>query len=59
MNDKNEIVKTYTLEELEEILGVTYRTLLNYLATGKLKGVKIGRKWHVSEENLKNFLNGK
>lgn len=59
MSDKNEIVKTYTLEELEEILGVTYRTLLSYLRTGKLKGVKIGRKWHVSEENLKNFLNGK
>lgn len=48
----------YTLTELEPILGVTHRTLLTYVKTGKLRAAKIGGKWKVSESNLKNFING-
>ena len=48
----------YTLTELESVLGVTHRTLQSYIKDGRLKGVKIGGKWKVSEENLKKFING-
>lgn len=48
----------YTLTELEPVLGVTHRTLLDYVKTGRLKAVKIGGKWKVSEDNLRRFLNG-
>lgn len=48
----------YTLTELEPVLGVTHRTLLQYVKDGKLKAVKIGGKWKVSEDNLKRFING-
>ena len=51
-------LNVYTLTELEPILGVTHRTLLTYVKTGKLKAVKIGGKYKVSEENLKKFING-
>ena len=62
-------LNVYTLTELEPILGVTHRTLLTYVKTGKLKAVKIGDflyffyvkiggKYKVSEENLKKFING-
>lgn len=50
--------KLFTLTELEEILGVTHRTLLEYVKQGKLKARKIGGKWKVTEENLKAFING-
>lgn len=50
--------KLYTLTELEDILGVTHRTLLDYVKQGKLKARKIGGKWKVTEENLKLFING-
>lgn len=50
--------KVYTLTEIEPILGVTHRTLLTYIKTGRLKGVRIGGKWKVSEEQLKKFING-
>lgn len=53
-----EAFKLYTLTELEEILGVTHRTLLDYVKSGKLKARKIGGKWKVTEENLKLFING-
>lgn len=50
--------RLYTLTEIEPILGVSHRTLLDYVKTGKIKAVKIGGKWKVSEENLKAFING-
>ena len=51
-----ETVKVYTLDEVAEILHTTRRTLYTYLKEGKLKAVKIGRKWIITEENLKEFI---
>lgn len=53
-----EDLRLYTLTELEPILGVTHRTLLTYMKQGRLRGVKIGGKWKVSEETLRRFVNG-
>ena len=52
MND----IKVYTIEEVAELLHTTRRTLYTYLKAGKLKAVKMGRKWLVTEENLKEFI---
>ena len=52
-------LRLYTLTELEPILGVTHRTLLQYVKDGKLKCVKIGGKWKISGERLNEFINGK
>lgn len=46
----------YSVNELAEILGVTTRSVRNYLREGKLQGVKVGGKWKFSEENLSEFL---
>ena len=51
-------LRLYTLTELEPILGVTHRTMQEYIKQGRLKGVKIGGRWKVSEDNLQKFLNG-
>lgn len=48
--------KTYTLEEVSDILKITRRTIYTYIKTGKLKATKIGKYWRVTEENLKQFL---
>lgn len=59
--DRREELKdytVYTLTELEPILGVTHRTLLQYVKDKKLKAVKIGGKWKVSKDNLERFING-
>ena len=52
------MTKIYNLHELEEMLQVTQRTLYNYIKAGRLKAVKIGGTWRVTEENLNAFLNG-
>lgn len=50
--------KVYTLDEIAELLHITKRTLYNYTKSGKLKAVKIGKYWRVTQDNLDAFLNG-
>ena len=50
-------IKLFSLTELEPMFGVSHRTLLTYVTTGKIKAVKIGGKWYVSEENIRKFVN--
>lgn len=49
-------IKVYTLEEIAELLHITRRTLYTYVKTGKLKAVKVGKYWRVTEKNLDAFL---
>jgi len=49
-------IKVYTLEEVAQILHLTRRTLYSYVHDGKLKAVKIGKYWRVTEESLAAFL---
>lgn len=55
---KLEDIRLFSLTELEPLLGVTHRTLLSYIKDKKLKAVKVGGKWKVSEDNLRKFING-
>lgn len=50
--------KLYSLQELSNMLQVTRRTLYSYVKTGKIKAVKIGGTWRVSEDNYLSFING-
>ena len=49
------MLKTYTLQDLEKILGVKERTLFRYLQKGWLKGSKQG-KWRFTDEDIQTFL---
>lgn len=48
----------YTLDEVAERLGVSERSVREYLRTGRLRGQKYGRSWHITQENLQTFLDG-
>lgn len=51
-----EVREMYNLIDVEKILNVSGRTVLTYIYSGRLKAVKIGRSWRVSEESLDAFL---
>ena len=53
-------IKLYSIEDLSKMLGLTPRTLRGWFSHGKFKGkgVKIGKEWHLSEENLTKILQG-
>lgn len=50
-------IKLYSVKDLNNALGVNERTLRNWFNKARIKGVKIGTEWHITEENLKKFLN--
>ena len=50
-------IKLYSVKDLHDALGVNERTIRAWFHTGRLKGVKIGAEWHITEENLRKFLN--
>lgn len=49
-------MEIYSAEQVAEMLQVTRRTLYTYLSEGKLKGVKIGKYWRITDDALKEFL---
>lgn len=48
--------KFYTLEEIAKQVGLSIVTLRSYIKQNKLKAQKIGRAFHVREDNLKRFM---
>ncbi len=48
-------LEVYTLEEIENLLLVTRRTLYNWIKDGKLKAFKVGKQWRVTKEALEEF----
>ncbi|MDT8337066.1 MAG: helix-turn-helix domain-containing protein [Candidatus Izemoplasmatales bacterium] len=48
--------KLYTIEEISDILKVTPRTIYNYIKSGNLKAVKIGKYWRVTDSALQEFI---
>ncbi len=50
-------ITVYTLQEVEEVLSVTRRTIYNWIKSGKLHAVKVGKQWRVKKEDLEAFLN--
>ncbi|MFW0762079.1 helix-turn-helix domain-containing protein [Staphylococcus cohnii] len=51
-------VETYTVEQIAEQLGVSVRTIREYVRDGKIKAVKVGNKYIISEDNFRDFVNG-
>ena len=50
--------KIYTVEGAAEVLLVSPKTVREWLRTGKLGGVKMGRLWRVRESDLETFIAG-
>lgn len=56
---KAERPSIHNVETLCRIFNVSAQTIRAELASGGIPGAfKVGRRWYVSEENLKRFMNG-
>lgn len=50
-------IKLYGVQDLHKALGINERTIRDWFNKGRLRGQKIGTEWHITEENLRKFLN--
>ena len=46
----------YSVFDLEQMLGVQATTIRQYLRTGRIRGRKLGGRWFVSEDALREFF---
>lgn len=46
----------YTVKQISELLQVHWQTILNYIKNDKLKAVKLGKGYRISQEALDNFI---
>lgn len=46
----------YTTEQVAKLLQIHPLTVLNYIKSGKLKAVKLGRVYRIRESALQDFL---
>ena len=49
-------ILTYTADETAAILGVTKRTLISYLKSGKMIASKIGGSWAITEKHIQDYI---
>ena len=50
--------KLYTPEEVAVNLKVSRKTIYNWIQEGRLKAIKIGHFWRISESELNRLLKG-
>ncbi|MDD2429982.1 MAG: helix-turn-helix domain-containing protein [Eubacteriales bacterium] len=49
----------YTRQEAAEMLGVTTRSMKNYIDKGWVASRKIGGRWYFTKQAIKDFAEGK
>ena len=48
--------KTYTVEEVAKVLVYHRGTVMDFLRRGKIKGLKLGTSWRVTEDEVRRVL---
>lgn len=48
--------KFYTVQEVADLLQVHWQSVLNYIKNGKLKALKLGKGYRISQGSLDEFI---
>lgn len=52
-------LKVYEVKDIVELLKTSAPTVRKYISLGQLKARKVGTKWIITEDALKEFLENK
>lgn len=55
---KAEAGELFDVRQAALILGVSVRTVNNYIRSGRLQGVKLGGKWRFTADTLQKLMRG-
>ena len=48
--------KYYTVQEVADTLRIHWQSVLNYIKSGKLQAIKLGKGYRISESALDKFI---
>ena len=51
-------INVFTVRELSELFTLSPQSIRRYLKDGKIRAKKVGTKWLVTEEAIREFLTG-
>ena len=55
-NDEKTATQFYTIEEIAELLKVSYLTVFRWVQAGKLTAYKVGKQYRIDVQDLNKFL---
>jgi len=51
-------IKFYDVQEIAKIFDMTPQSIRKFLKEGRIKGRKVGTRWYVTEEAIRDYLMG-
>ncbi len=51
-------IKFYDVQEIARIFDMTPQSIRKFIREGRIKGRKVGTRWYVTEEAIREFLLG-
>jgi len=51
-------IKLYDVQEIARIFDMTPQSIRKFFKTGRIKARKVGTRWYVTEEAMREFLLG-
>jgi len=51
-------IKLYDVQEIAKIFDMTPQSVRKFFKTGRIKARKVGTRWYVTEEAIREFLLG-
>lgn len=49
-------MKMYRAKKVAEILAMKEGTIMKFLREGRIKGIKLGTRWRITEDEIKRIL---
>ena len=51
-------IKAYDVQEIAKMFDMTPQSIRKFIREGRIKGRKVGTRWYVTEEAIREFLLG-
>ena len=51
-------IKAYDVQEIAKLFDMTPQSIRRFLREGRIKGRKVGTRWYVTEEAIRDYLMG-
>ena len=51
-------IKAYDVQEIAKMFDMTPQSIRKFIREGRIKGRKVGTRWYVTEEAIRDYLTG-
>jgi DNA binding domain, excisionase family len=56
VKDMEQVERMYSVNEVAEILHVSFRTIYRLMKVGKIQAVRVGRQWRIPKSEIEKYL---